>query len=110
MGRKRRMKRRRREEMTRAEWEMLQNTSILLFFWSFFRDCVKNVFGGNKNEEIPRVRKDLKKDIIEPLGERYFRRSYRMSVDSFYKLHSILKPSLEAHFFPRGGGSREVCW
>ena len=38
---------------------------------------MKNVFGGNKNQEIPRVRKDLKKDIIEPLGEKYFHRSVR---------------------------------
>ena len=82
------MKRRRREEMTRAEWEMLQNMSILLFFWSFFRDCVKNVFGGNKNEEIPRVRKDLKKDIIEPLlGEKYFHRSVRDQ--------NLLRPSIK---------------
>ena len=107
-SRKRKVSRRMQEERERIECETLQNMSVLLFLFSFFRGwCAHNIFGGNKNEEIPRERKDLKKDIIDPLGETYFRQAYRMSIANFYKLHSLLKPSLEAHFFPRGGGKRD---
>ena len=107
LRRKRKLKKRKEEERLRIEWELLQNTSVLLFMLSFFRESVDNVFGGNKNREIPRVRKDLKKDIIEPLGEIHCHRSYRMSLGNFYKLHSLLKLSLEAHFFPRVDGKRD---
>ena len=31
----------------------------------------------------------------------------QVSVGNFHKLHSILKPSLEAHFFPWDGGKRD---
>ena len=64
-------------------------------------DQVKMLFGGNKREEMPRTRKDLEKDIFLPLGDVYFRRSYRMKKESFYKLHTILAPLLTQHFFSR---------
>jgi hypothetical protein len=55
-----------------------------------------------------RVRKDLEKDIFEPLGDYYLRRAYRMDKATFYKLHEILDPLLLKHFFPRDAGSRDV--
>ena len=54
------------------------------------------------------ARKDIEKDIFEPLGPYYLRRSYRMNKDSFYTLHDILQVQLEDHFFPKRGGRRNV--
>ena len=32
----------------------------------------------------------------------------KMNKNTFYHLHSILKPLLDSHFFPKGGGKRAV--
>ena len=61
----------------------------------------QRVHGGVKNIEQTRRRKDFSKDIVIPLGEVYFRRSYRMKVKSFYNLHAILKKELEYEFLPQ---------
>ena len=63
-------------------------------------------FGGNKNKELPRCRKDIEKDIFRPLGDYNFRRAYRMKKLTFYKLHSLLQPLLLRQFFPKRGGNR----
>ena len=55
-----------------------------------------------------RVRKDLERDIFNQLGEYYIRRAYRMDKPTFYRLHTILKPELESHFFPQEGGNRDI--
>ena len=54
--------------------------------------------GGDKEKEIPRRRKNFREDIVIPLGDVYFRRSYRMKIQSFYILYSILKTELENEF------------
>lgn len=61
---------------------------------------------GNKKEEIWRQRKDLERDICAAYGDYFFRRVYRMTKESFNELRDILKPRLEAIFFPGRGGSR----
>jgi hypothetical protein len=43
-----------------------------------------------KTTNIHRVRKDLEKDIFQPLSEKFFQRSYRMNKKSFYILHEII--------------------
>ena len=55
-----------------------------------------------------RVRKDIEKDIFNQLGDYYLPRAYRMDKDTFYKLHTILEPLLNNHFFPREGGNRDI--
>ena len=62
-------------------------------------------FGGNKNKELPRCRKDIEKDIFRLLGDYNFRRTYRMKKLTFYKLHSLLHPLLLRQFFPKRGGT-----
>ena len=103
----RRRKKKEEEMELMEEWEMLQNFSVFMFIMAFFKDSASYIFGGNKNKEIPRVRKDLKKDIIDQLGPYYFRRAYRMNVTNFFRLHSILEPHLLKQFFPHGGGKRD---
>jgi hypothetical protein len=44
---------------------------------------------------IPRTRKSMTQ-LFRELGPNYFRRSFRMSFDTFKKLYFILKPWLEA--------------
>jgi hypothetical protein len=63
---------------------------------------------GIKDSNLHRVRKDLKTDIFDPLGDKYVRRSYRMSKESFYNLHNLLEEELKNHFFPKNGGTRSV--
>ena len=65
-----------------------------------------NIFTGYNNEKH-RKRKDLDKDIFDPLGDYMICRAYRMSRDSFYVLHDILEPSLQKQFFPSDGGTRD---
>ena len=55
-----------------------------------------------------RVRKDIEKDIFNQLGDYYLPRAYRMDKATFYKLHTILEPLLNNHFFPREGGNRDI--
>ena len=76
---------------------------------SLFEACYEDngKYGGNKEKEVPRKRKHLVKDVFKPLGNYNFRRAYRMSKGSFYKLHSILKPLHTSFFFPKGGGNRK---
>ena len=64
------------------------------------RSAHQRMHGADKGTEKPRVRKNLEKDIFEPLGEQYLRRAYRMKKESFYKLYSILKSELEDEFLP----------
>ena len=45
--------------------------------------------------------------IDAKLSDNLFRRIYRMSRQSFYKLHEMLEPKLNEIFFPKGGGKRK---
>ena len=98
-------KRQRRQEQDDEEL-MLQFTFFSLLM-RFMQSYFCSSFGGNKKEELPRIRKDIEKDIFVFLDDTYFRRSYRMDKQSFYRLHTILKPDLDKQFFPRNGGSRD---
>lgn len=60
-----------------------------------------------KGKEIKRDRKPFDEKIGPKLSNYQFRRVYRMSRESFDKLHSILEPKLDEIFFPRGGGKRK---
>lgn len=104
---KRFRERRRREERERKELMFMEQMSMFMILFMFVCDGIQYMFGGNKGKELPRERKDLKKDIINPLGKYYFRRAYRMDVSSFFKLHSLLEQDLIDHYFPYGGGKRD---
>ena len=58
-------------------------------------------------DEKPRIRKDLDKDVFDPLGDYLIYRAFRMSRESLYLLHDILEPLLNAKFFPKNGGTRD---
>ena len=60
----------------------------------------QRMHGADKGIEIPRVNKQLEKDMFNILGDQYLRRAYRMKKESFYKLYSILKSELEDEFLP----------
>lgn len=60
----------------------------------------KQIHGSNKKNELPRVRKNFETDICLPLGDIYFRRSYRMKRQSFYMLYYILEDELKKEFVP----------
>ena len=45
--------------------------------------------------------------IANKLSDYQFRRGYRMTKPSFYKLHGILKPLLVKEFYPESGGKRD---
>ena len=77
---------------------------FLIFVLKFLLEHL-SIFSGCSNRQIRR--KDLEKDIFEPYGDYFICRAYRMSRDSFYVLHDILKPYLFEHFFPKGGGKRD---
>ena len=64
-----------------------------------------SIFTGVNDRQTRR--KDLEKDVFEPLGDYMIRRAYRMDKDTFYVLHEILEPHLQDHFFPAKGGSRD---
>ena len=66
---------------------------------AYKHDLDKRVWGGDKNEEMPRVRKDFEQDIARPLGPLCFRRVYRMRKDSFYILFSFLRRDLASQFY-----------
>jgi hypothetical protein len=76
---------------------------------SFLPYCMQydSSYGGNKSSEIKRDRKPFDEGIDSKLTSSLFRRVYRMSRNSFDKLHSILEPALNRIFFPRGGGVRK---
>ena len=54
------------------------------------------------------VRKSLENDIFNQLGSYYITRAYRMDKETFYRLHTILQPQLEMHFFPKDAGNRDI--
>lgn len=62
---------------------------------------------GNKTFEIRRERVCFENGIVNNLTPAEFRKSYRMELASFYKLHYMLKPQLDLEFFPGGGGYRD---
>ena len=106
-------KRRRDHEMAKTEDELqfmdIMNRKLMICMYFFY--IISMVYGfdsnGNKKEEFPRERKDLERDIFQPLGKYMFRRAYRMRKVTFYKLHSLLKPRLDEVFSPKSGGSRD---
>lgn len=100
----------RRQQEARASEDAAHMELLFLLYAAaalvYVGDDEYNIYGGNKMQEMHRRRKDLEKDIFVPLGSSFIRRSYRMSKESFYRLHSILQPQLEQHFFPKQGGKR----
>ena len=106
-------KRRREHDNTHEDDDQhyLQFIHHNTMLYMYFLHSISHVYGfeskGNKKEELPRERKDLERDIFCPLGKYMFRRAYRMNKASFYKLHSILKPRLDAIFFPKNGGKKD---
>ena len=83
------------------------NALNIILLATLITSCYASGADGNKSTEIPRCRKDFMKDIVNPLGSRNFRCSYRMTLSSFNPLHNILLPQLNKHFFPKGGGKRD---
>ena len=70
------------------------------FFW---------VIGSSCYDSHHRVCKDLELDIFNQLGDtNYIHRAYRMDKQTFYKLHKILWPWLENHFFPKEGENQDI--
>jgi hypothetical protein len=63
---------------------------------------------GFRGNNLHRTRKDIEEDIFLPLGDTFFRRAYRMDKATFYYLHDLLQDDLEKHFFPKGGGTRDI--
>ena len=61
---------------------------------------------GSKTSEMKRDRMPFKEKVDAKLSENIFRRIYRMSRCSFYRLHSILEDDLVKEFYPKGGGTR----
>ena len=111
-NRQNRQKRRKRREQSENDSKSLSSPppisptvliSILViqFILKYFNFLVGK-------EEKPRIRKDLDKDVFDPLGDYYICRAYRMSRDSFDLLHDILEPKLKAKFFPKNGGTRDI--
>ena len=62
---------------------------------------------GTKGKELKRDRRPFEEKIDAKLSDNLFRRIYRMSRQSFYKLHEMLEPKLNEIFFPKGGGKRK---
>ena len=65
---------------------------------AYEHESKQRIWGGDKRLEVPRERKDFNDDIVLPLGPIYFKRSYRMTKHSFYKLYSTLKQDLKKEF------------
>ena len=63
------------------------------------------IHGGDKGTEIPQKQRDFHNDIVMQLGPTYFRRSYRMKIESFYQLYNILEEGLQMEF----GKSKYNC-
>ncbi len=91
------------EELFTQDLNLMQSITMLLTL-VFFHTIA--LMGVTKDSNTHRVRKDLEKDIFLPLGETYFRQSYRMHKESFYTLHNLLSLELKKHFFPKNGGKR----
>ena len=94
----------------RRHQDMMRRYMELILIAPFYASDVGAEVGkiGHKNVEVPRTRRDLVNDIFTPLGPCNFRKSYWMDKKTFYRLHDILKPLLDSHFFPKGGGKRTV--
>jgi hypothetical protein len=103
---RKRRKRHYQKKLNDAEFEMKFVSSLILMVSMMYFHTLNNMC--NREENVHRKRKDIERDIFLPLGEVFFRRSYRMTKSSFYELHHILKDDLEAHFFPKDGGSRDI--
>lgn len=91
---------RKRLDAVDKENELLINIQFGALLECRFRLGQQRLHGGDKCKEILRCRKDLEKDIFQPLGDQYLRRAYRMNRQSFYKLFTILKTELEDEFLP----------
>ena len=106
-------KRRRERDNTQSEddhhyFKFIRRNYILFVFLLYSVSIMyESTPSGNKKKELPRVRKDLERDIFTPLGSYMFRRAYRMTKTSFYKLHNILSPRLDAISPPKNGGKRD---
>ena len=61
---------------------------------------------GSKTSEMKRDRMPFEEKVDAKLSENIFRRIYRMSWRSFYRLHSILEGDLVKAFYPKGGSAR----
>lgn len=59
------------------------------------RPCRRGTKGGKRRSARPRTRRSVE-DIYDCLGPGFFRRAYRMSYQTFWKLHAILEPQILA--------------
>lgn len=94
-------KRKRLDDVDRQASIELQNQMLIVSGI----ESNQRVWGGNKNIELPRVRKNFEVDIYQSLGSTYFRRAYRMTKKSFDHLFCKLKPELKKEFH-KSNGSR----
>ena len=85
-------------QMTFTTTVMLMATLLVHYFFAL---------GTGRSCDIHRQRKDFKRDIVPQFGDRFFRRAYRMRLESFYHLHDLLQADLEKQFFPTGWGARD---
>ncbi len=101
---RRKLNREVQDELYLQDLKYMESMAVLmsLIFFHTIALC------GVKDNNLHRVRKNLEKDIFNPLGDKYLRRSYRMSKEAFYNLHDLIQPELKNHFFPKNGGTRSV--
>ena len=88
---------RRTRRVNEEEEQLDSDINMLLLFLLAVQLSIDDstmAFGGNKGEELHFSQKDIEKDIFLSLSGRYFRCSYRMHRESFYRLHGILEPHL----------------
>ena len=104
-ARKRRQKRLQRESCALQQTQYFSSIFIYMII-ALSLHLITRVTGSCYDSH--RVRKDLERDIFNQLGDYYIPRAYRMDKQTFYRLHTILRPSLENHFFPKEGGNRDI--
>ena len=92
---------RRRTQLSYARVFSAMMISLLLLYIPFL------YARGSKQKEMKRDRKPFEEKVDAKLSENLFRRIYRMSRSTFYKLHSILEDDLIEAFYPEGGGKRK---
>lgn len=87
-------KKRKRMDQFDARESILKSVQLCTLIVDKYK-CRQRVYGGDKNLEHPREKKNFEKDISIPLGDQNFRRSYRIKRQSFYSLYFMLKNDLE---------------
>jgi hypothetical protein len=110
-AKKRNKAKKRRQKHLQREYHVIQETQyfssmFIYMIMALALHILTRVTGSCYDSH--RVRKDIERDIFNQLGDYYIPRAYRMDKHTFYRLHSILQPYLEQHFFPKEGGNRDI--